>query len=99
MSVPRCYDRGVDYEFRIKLLEKETAHLKEMQTLLGQGEDVADDRLDKTQAILATVGTRLQEIAEAHNNLTIDLDRLDKKFEALVDLLLHQPRNGHEKQQ
>src|SRR6266542_191320 len=42
----------MDYEFRIAWAEKELAHLKEMQALSADRQNITDDRLDRMQAIL-----------------------------------------------
>jgi hypothetical protein len=42
----------MDYEFRIKLLETETAHLKAMQKLIAGHEDITDNRLGNCEDII-----------------------------------------------
>jgi uncharacterized protein YoxC len=77
----------MDYEFRIQLLEKETAHLKEMQRLLGDDADVTDDRLDKSQAI---TGGLVESMVELRSNVV----HFAKKVDDLVEALPREPRNG-----
>jgi hypothetical protein len=94
----------VDYEFRIKSLERETAHLKEMQELSRERHDTSDERLTLIQEILATVGQRLQELVGAQNNLfiaqeklTLDQSVTEQKLQQLIDIIIRGQQNGHGK--
>ena len=91
----------MDYEFRIKLLETETAHLKEMQHLLGAHQDITDARLDKMQSVVTGLLDSMVELRNAVMQTTVavaktstDLDKLTRKVDDLVDALLKEPRNG-----
>jgi hypothetical protein len=85
---------AVDYEFRIKLLETETAHLKEMQHLLGAHQDITDERMDKMGSIASGLLESMVELRNAVMQTTVDVAKLAKKVDDLVDALLKEPRNG-----
>ena len=71
----------MDYEYRIQLLEKETAHLREMQRLAIDRQDTADMRLDK--------------LGEITHLLASKIDTLVTKMDSFIDMVLHQPHNAH----
>ena len=71
----------MDYEYRIQLREKETAHLREMQRLAIERQDTADMRLDK--------------LGEITHLLASKIDTLVTKMDSFIDIVLHQPHNGH----
>jgi hypothetical protein len=87
----------VDYEFRIKLLERETAHLKEMQEISRDRHDTHDERLTLIQQILGAVSSRIQEVVEVQNQLAVDQRVTEQKLQQLIDVLLGGQQNGHGK--
>ncbi|MFN0165572.1 MAG: hypothetical protein ACKV22_03995 [Bryobacteraceae bacterium] len=78
----------MDYEFRIHLLETETAHLKEMLQIARERQDTADNRLDRLQSITLNAANTVDKLAA-----TVDV--LAGKMDALVEALLRQHSNGH----
>jgi len=87
----------VDYEFRIKLLEKETAHLKEMQEISRERHDTSEERLTLMQEILGAVTSRIQEVVEVQNQLAVDQRVTEQKLQQLIDLMIRGQQNGHGK--
>jgi hypothetical protein len=78
----------MDYEFKILLLEKETAHLREMQALTRAHVDVHDTTLASLEQIALRTERNLEAIS-AH------VEALAAKLEALVAALLREHPNGH----
>ena len=87
----------MDYEFRIKLLEKETAHLKEMQEISRERHDTSEERLTLMQEILGAVTSRIQEVVEVQNQLAVDQRVTEQKLQQLIDLMIRGQQNGHGK--
>jgi len=90
----------VDYEFRIKLLETELAHMREMQQLGRERQDTADGRLDLTKVLidnLVIIATRNNESigrnTESIAMLTEKIDKLTTNVNNLVGALLRQNPN------
>jgi hypothetical protein len=77
----------MDYEFRIKLLEQETAHFREMQKLLRERQDTTDERMDKLQALSKET---LEAVAALTGNITI----LAAKVDQIADMILGKRSNG-----
>jgi hypothetical protein len=78
----------VDYEFRIKVAEKELAHLHEMQKLFAAHQDTHDTsitalggRMDRVEANLEATSELLRETAT--------------KLAELIQALRGGERNGH----
>jgi hypothetical protein len=59
--------------------------------------DTADERLTRIQEILGDAATRIREVVEAQNQLVVSQAITEQKLQALTDLLLREPRNGHGK--
>lgn len=85
----------MDYEFRIKLAEKELAHLREMQVLMQEHQGAHDasftvvsSRMDRTEANLEKLAA-LQVVTEQK------LQNVADKLENLIDVLVRGQRNGH----
>jgi hypothetical protein len=78
----------MDYEFRIQLLEKETAHLREMQQLSIQRQDTTDMRLDK-------LGEITHLLVESTTLLGSKIDALVTRMDSFLDTALRPPHNGH----
>lgn len=78
----------MDYEYRILLAEKELAHLKEMQKLLGQHQDTTDLRLAKIQEML-------HDAIAAITSLTAQVAATSADLQTLVKALGWQHPNGH----
>jgi predicted RecB family endonuclease len=91
----------MDYEFRIKLLEQDTAHLREMWTLVRERQNINDVRLDKLQALsketiesLAALQTMSRNNVEAIAALTANITTLAAKVDRIADTILGERRNG-----
>ena len=78
----------MDYEFRIKLAEKELAHLRDMQEIQRQRQDTTDARFEAIERLLFESVQLNKQTAE---NLAV----LTAKFDTLIEALGRQPRNGH----
>ena len=76
-----------DYEFRITMLEKETAHLREMK-------DLHSARMDAHQNSLDTIEGLLRENSRQLVDLTGTVTVLAGKVDALVSALLRDHSNG-----
>jgi hypothetical protein len=77
----------MDYEFRIKLAEKELAHLKEMQDIMRTHQDVHD-------ASFAAVNTTLDRIEGILEKLSVAQLATEQKLQSLIDVLLRDHSNG-----
>jgi len=75
---------AMDYEFRIKLLEAETAHLKEMQQLLGNHQDITDARLDKMGSIVSSLLQSMVELRNVVVQTSADVAKLAKTVDDLI---------------
>jgi hypothetical protein len=84
----------MDYEFRIKLLETETAHLKEMQQLLGAHQAITDTRLEHWERIIGGLVELSKENTTQIAANTVQIASLAAKLDKLVEALLREPRNG-----
>ena len=91
----------MDYEFRIKLLETETAHLRAMQKLIEGHEDITDNSLKyASDAIAGLLRITSETTANvAANTIAIAaignrIDKLGIKVDQLVDAMLHTGGNG-----
>lgn len=89
------HNLGMDYEFRITLLEKELAHVRELQQLRGGRQDINDERLDKCQALVIETATNLSRCEAVVESLGGKLDHLTADVDRLVKLMLGQKTNGH----
>jgi hypothetical protein len=76
----------MDYEFRIKLAEKELAHLREMHDLHRNRMDANEQGFESLRAIVERTAANLDV-------LTVQVSRLEAKIDTLVDALLR-GRNG-----
>jgi hypothetical protein len=85
----------MDYEYRIQLLEKETAHLREMQRLAIDRQDTADMRLDKLGEIAHLLASKIDTLASTVDTLASKVDTLAVKMDSFIDMMLRQPHNGH----
>jgi hypothetical protein len=84
----------MDYEFRIKRLECETAHLRAMQKLIEGHEDITDKSLKHCDEAIAGL---LRITAETTANVaanTLAIAALGRKVDQLVDAMLHTGGNG-----
>ncbi|MBV9269171.1 MAG: hypothetical protein JO061_23580 [Acidobacteriaceae bacterium] len=77
----------IDYQFRIKVAERELAHLREMQAIQQAHLDAHDcsfeavgGRLDRIEADLAAAAANLNEVRPALKNLS--------------EIITHEHRNG-----
>lgn len=77
----------MDYEFRIKIAEKELAHLKEMQALFRAHQDA----LDVSIGALSTVTERIEANLE---RLTAAQLLTEQKLQNLIDILVREHGNG-----
>jgi len=84
----------MDYEFRIKLLETETAHLRAMQKLIEGHEDITDNSLKyASDAIAGLLRITSETTANVAAN-TLAIAALGRKVDQLVDAMLHTGGNG-----
>jgi chromosome segregation ATPase len=91
----------VDYEFRIKVAERELAHLREMQALTQAHLDAHDKSFNAVEARFERIDAYLEKIAQAQvrteANLVVLTDRLtdlSQKFNGLIDALTREHGNG-----
>ena len=77
----------MDYEFRIKVLEQETAHLTAMKDIARERQDTTDNRLTKLEAISLENAETVKSLAESVLSL---VGRMDQLIEAMTA----QRRNG-----
>ena len=87
----------MDYEFRIKLLETETAHLREMQKLIQDHEDITDNRLTQWEAIIKGLVATSDNLVKISAENTVNIAALGSKIDKLVDGMLHTGGNGKPK--
>jgi septation ring formation regulator EzrA len=78
----------VDYEFQIRLAEKELAHLREMQAIMRSHQDAHDQSL-------SVIGSRLDRIEDNLEKVTALQAVTEQKLQGLIDLLVREHRNGH----
>ena len=90
----------MDYEFRIKLLETELTHVREMQQLCHQRQDTFDGRLDLTKMLIDKLTTNVDNLAttvgvlsEKVDGITDNIDKLTTNVNNLVGALLRQNPN------
>jgi hypothetical protein len=83
----------MDYEFRIKLLETELTHMREMQQLLRERQDTADGRLDSTKVLTDNLLIIATKNSESIGMLTEKIDKLTTNVNNLVGALLRQNPN------
>ena len=75
---------SMGYEFRIKLLEAETAHLKEMQQLLSSHQDITDARLEKMDSIAGSLLQSMVELRSLVGQTSADVGKLAKVVDGLI---------------
>jgi hypothetical protein len=78
----------VDYEFQIRLAEKELTHLREMQAIMRSHQDAHDQSL-------AVLGSRMDRIEDNLEKVTVLQAVTEQKLQSLIDLLVREHRNGH----
>jgi hypothetical protein len=87
----------MDYEYRIKLLETETAHLREMQKLIEGHEDTTDAGLKHaSDAIAGLMRLSAENTSQIAAN-SVAIAQLGIKVDQLVDAMLHTGGNGKPK--
>ncbi|MDQ2775052.1 MAG: hypothetical protein M3Y57_09065 [Acidobacteriota bacterium] len=84
---------GMDYEFRIKVAERELAHLIEMKTLQDGRPDANDKRLDAIQHLAETTANTVDNLAVKVDILASKADLLVTKLDSVVEAMLHTCRN------
>ena len=84
----------MDYEYQILRHEKELAHLREMQQLLGDHQDTTDRRLDKIQEMLHDAAEALVSLTAQAATTRADLQTLGAHLDALIKALGRQHPNG-----
>lgn len=77
----------MDYEFRI-MLEKELAHAREIQALLGGRLDTHDTSFEHVKDALVAPSERFDRIESILERLAGKVDSLTGKVDALVAALL-----------
>ena len=87
------YTSSMDYEFRIKLLETELTHMREMQQLARERQDTADGRLDSTKVLIDNLVITANKNNESIGMLTEKIDKLTTNVNNLVGALLRQNPN------
>ena len=92
----------MDYEFKILLLEKETAYLREVQALTRAHVDIHDTGIAALHQITMRTERNLESISGHLDALTVNIealslkvDRLTANMETLVAALLREHPNGH----
>ena len=92
---------AMDYEFSIRVLEKELAHQREMQALLRAHVDAHDRTFDMVASSLQRAVSNLEKTNEALSQLATAYAQLaaaqavsEQKFQGLVDLLTREHNNG-----
>ena len=83
----------MDYEFRIKLLETELTHMREMQQLARERQDTTDGRLDSTKVLIDNLIIIATKNNESIGMLTEKIDKLTTNVNNLVGALLRQNPN------
>jgi predicted transcriptional regulator len=78
----------MNYEFAIRRLEAELAHVREMEAINRDHVEALDKGHEYT-------GNRLAAIEAALETLTADVTALTANINKLVDALLREHRNGH----
>ena len=78
----------MDYDFRIKLAERELEHLKEMQELQRLRQDAADNRLDKMQDVVDGILRSIAELRDVQLETQVQL-------QSLIQALSREHGNGH----
>ena len=77
----------MDYEFRIKIAEKELAHLREMQTLYRARADAHDASLAALDTLTGRIEANLEQITAAQLVT-------ERKLQNLIDILVREHGNG-----
>ena len=84
----------MDYEFRIKLLETEAAHLRAMQKLIEGHEDITDARLTHWETIITGLIATTDNLVKISTENTVNIAALGSKIDRLVEGMLHTGGNG-----
>jgi uncharacterized protein YoxC len=77
----------MDYEFRIKLLETELTHAREMQQLCHQRQDTFDGRLDLTKMLIDKLTTNVDNLTTNVDHLAMTVGVLSEKVDGITDKL------------
>jgi hypothetical protein len=85
----------IDYEFKIRLLEKDLQHYREMQALMRERMDTHQLNFDHIAAGLIGAGERLARIEAIVEATTANINTLSAKIDKLVDAMLRNNPNGH----
>jgi hypothetical protein len=86
----------VDYEFKIRMLEREIAHLKEMQQLQSGRLDIHDRGFDAVHETLAETGRMLRQSALELEEMRGIVRESQVMLKQLLDAMLTGRRNGTE---
>lgn len=78
---------AIDYEFRILVIEKELAHLKEMQNLIRLHQDAHDQSLGAVENILERIESNVEKLSAAQL-IT------EQRLQNLIDVLAREHSNG-----
>ena len=92
----------MNYEFRIHSLERELAHLREMQTIHRAHTDVHDTSFEAIGNRLGNIDANLDKLSslqvvteEKLQSLLTTQKATEQKLQSLIDLLLREHPNGH----
>jgi chromosome segregation ATPase len=83
-----------NYEFRIKVLEAELAHVREMYAIHRAALEDHDTGLEYTGNRMAALEAALETLTANMNTLTTNVNTLAGKVDALVSALLREHPNG-----
>jgi hypothetical protein len=81
-------------DLKIKQLEEEIRHEKEMRTLQGQRIDTHQSWLEGVNATLAVVGTRLDMLGVRLEALAASQEKTEAMLQNLIQTLAREHTNG-----
>lgn len=84
----------MDYEFQIRLAEKELAHLKEMQAIMRSHIDAHDASFQVMSERFERIEANLEKITTSQVRTELNLAGIAEKFNGLIDLLTREHGNG-----
>jgi septal ring factor EnvC (AmiA/AmiB activator) len=84
----------MDYDFRIKLAEKELAHLQEMQQIARERQDTTDSAIVSIKTILERTEKNIEALSEGLVQLQVSQAKTEKMLQDLIAALLREHPNG-----
>jgi chromosome segregation ATPase len=85
----------VDYEFQIRRLEKELAHLRDIQQLHREHLDAHDKSFEVVGNRMDRIEAGLERFEEGLNRLEKMQEVTEQKFQNLIDLMTRPRGNGN----